>query len=100
MMSLLVHDRMALKAFREGQTSLLYHRAAQGNANKFWAWLAIGGIVWYFAGWMWALIPFALGVLRAVMSISSTMVAARLEKIQKSSNPTSEGASQFLEDKS
>jgi hypothetical protein len=76
------HDRIAQDAWLHRETSLVFRRAAQGNANKTWFWLVVGGATWYLAGCMWALIPFAFATIRAIWSISSTLVAQRLEKLE------------------
>lgn len=44
-----------------------------------WFLLILAGAVWYFFGWLWALIPAALGVYTTFLSISATMVSKRLE---------------------
>ena len=78
------HDSVALKARLDGNTSAQFRMAAQRHANATWIYLIIGGIVWYFANWLWALILFALAAYVAFQSVSATAVAIRLEKYEKS----------------
>jgi hypothetical protein len=85
------YDQMARGAIRDGNTSHQFRAAAQNWANWTWVFLAIGGVVWYFTSWMWALIPFGLAVLTASQSISSTAIAMRLEK-HESENSRPAGA--------
>lgn len=78
------HDSVALKARLDGDTSAQFRAAAQQHAKATWLLLIIGGVVWYFASWLWALIPFALAALVAIQSTCATAVAIRLEKYEKS----------------
>ena len=77
------HDGLARMAVERGDTSAKFNRAAQRHANVTWFWLAAAGVVWYFTKWGWALIPFAAAVWEAAKSIGSTLVAVKLEKIEK-----------------
>ncbi|MGB7060739.1 MAG: hypothetical protein WBF13_00115 [Candidatus Zixiibacteriota bacterium] len=79
-----IHDEMARKALRDGNTSDQFRRAAQGHANRTWLFLLVAAVVWYFANWAWAMIPGAFAVFKAVQSVSATMVAQRLERMEKS----------------
>jgi hypothetical protein len=60
---------------RDPQT---FHAAAQRHANATGIFLIIAGIVWYVAGWKWALIPAALGAFTAVQSVSAIAIASKL----------------------
>ncbi len=75
-----LHDKLALNAKLDGNTSHQFRDAAQKHANATWIYLIIAGIVWYFSSWAWSLIPFGLAAFSAFKSISATMVAMRLEK--------------------
>jgi len=75
-----LYDKLALKAEASGKTAQKFNEAAQKHANAAWALLIIAGVVWYFAGFVLALIPGALVIYGALMSVSSTMIAKRLEK--------------------
>jgi fatty acid desaturase len=77
-----VHDKMAQRAFLSGKTSVEFSAAAQRHANATWFLAIVGVVVWWFASWGWALIPFALAILVALQSISATMIATRLEKLE------------------
>lgn len=74
-----LHDRLARKAITDGHGREHFHHAAQKHANATWVMLIAALAVWYFVGWQWALIPAILGAYTALSSISSTMVASRLE---------------------
>lgn len=78
------HDLVAMKARFDGNTSAQFRAAAQRHANATWIYLIIGAIVWYFASWLWALIPFAFAAYVALQSVSATAVAMRLEKYERS----------------
>lgn len=53
---------------------------AQRFAYATWAYIAVGGVVWCFANWKWALILFALATLSAIESVRATAKANKLEK--------------------
>jgi hypothetical protein len=82
-----LHDKLAHKAIAMGKHSSEFSEAAQKHANATWFYLIVAGAVWYFFGWLWALIPAALGVYTAFQSISATLIATRLES--QESNPVS-----------
>lgn len=75
-----LHDDLARKAISRGHGREQFHHAAQKHANATWVMLIAALAVWHFFGWKWALIPAVLGAYTALSSISSTMVATRLEK--------------------
>ena len=75
------HDKIAQKAFSMGKGAESFHEAAQKNASASVIYFIIGAVVWYFFGWVIALIPFGLGLFVGFQSISSTLVAIRLEKL-------------------
>lgn len=74
-----LHDKLAQKAVAMEKHSSEFSAAAQKHANATWFYLIAAGAVWYFFGWVWALIPIVLGVYTAFQSISATMIATRLE---------------------
>ena len=76
-----LHDRLARLALRDGNTSAQFRVAAQKHANAFWFYAAAGAAVWYFADWRWSLVPFALALLTAAQSVSSTLTARKLEDL-------------------
>jgi len=76
------HDSLAATARKKRKHSGEFHAAAQRYANLFWLWLITFGVVWYFFGWTWSLIPGALLVGAVVRSFSATMVAKRLERYE------------------
>lgn len=82
-----LHDKLAQKAIAMGKSSSEFTAAAQKHANATWFYVIAAGIVWYFFGWAWALIPIALGVYTAFQSISATMTATRLKSQEQSSEP-------------
>lgn len=77
------HDNLAYKAALMGKTATEFTAAAQKHANTTWILLIIAGVVWYLVNWGWALIPAVIGAITAFQSVSSTMIAMRLEKIGK-----------------
>ena len=79
------HDSLAARAIETGKTANEFKSGAQNKANATWLFLAVAGAVWYFASWPWALIPAAIAALRALQSISATMIASRLEKLESTS---------------
>lgn len=74
------HDALAETALRDGNTSEQFRAAAQRHANAFWFYAAIGGGIWYFLSWEWALVPFGVTAFVAFQSVSSTLVARKLEQ--------------------
>ncbi len=83
-----MHDTMAHMAVAAGHTPAKFYTAAQNHANMTWIFVIAAGVVLYFAGWAWALIPAAVGVFSALRSVSATMVAVRLEKKAPSASRT------------
>ncbi len=81
-----IYDALERKAVEMGKTPAEFSAAAQRHANMTWVWALVGGVVWYFADWQWALIPAALGLLSAFQSVSSTVVATRLAERQSRSS--------------
>ena len=82
-----LHDKLAQKAIAMGKHSSEFSAAAQKHANATWLYLIIGGVVWYFFGWLWALIPAALGAYTALQSINATLIAKKLERQESNSFP-------------
>ncbi|MCP3943442.1 MAG: hypothetical protein GY710_18445 [Desulfobacteraceae bacterium] len=74
-----LHDQLAQKATKKGKHASDFFAAAQKHANATWFYLIVAAAVWYFFGWLWALIPATLGGYTAFQSISATMIATRLE---------------------
>lgn len=81
------HDRMAEKAFASGKSPTAFLDAAKRHARASWFWVILAGVVWYFTDWWWALIPVALLIFSVVQSISSTLIAVKLEKLQGGNAP-------------
>jgi hypothetical protein len=81
------YDNLAVTARVGGKTSAQFRAAAQRHANATWVYLIVAGIVWYFASWVWALLPLALAFHVAFKSVSSTAVAVRLEAWEKAQRP-------------
>ena len=78
-----LHDQLATKAYTMGKKSKEFTRAAQQHANASWFILIIAGVVWYFSdNWIWVLIPLALMVFTVFRSISSTLIASKLEAFE------------------
>lgn len=83
-----LHDKLAQKAASMGKSSSEFTAAAQQHANATWFYLIVAGIVWYFFGWGWALIPAAFGIYSIFHSISATLVATKLERTEQNSEST------------
>lgn len=77
-----LHDKLAQKAISMGKGAEEFTATAQKHANASVFYLIIGGIVWYILGWKWALIPFGLALYVGFQSVSSTLIAIRLEKLE------------------
>ena len=75
-----LHDKLAIKAEASGKTAEQFNEAAQKHASAAWFLLIMAAVVWYFLGFVWALIPGALVIYGALMRFSSTSIAKRLEK--------------------
>jgi hypothetical protein len=80
-----LHDKLVQKAVTMGKSSSEFSAAAQKHANATWFYLIVAAVGWYFFGWLWALIPIALGVYAIFQSVSATMIATRLENREQSS---------------
>jgi len=80
------HDGVALKAMRDGRTSSEFHIAAQKKANAAWFWIISTAAVWYLEGLSWALLPGIVAIFTSFQSISATLIATRLEKMQSEQN--------------
>jgi uncharacterized membrane protein YgcG len=63
-----LHDKLAIKAEASGKTAEQFNEAAQKHASAAWFLLIMAAVVWYFLGFVWAL-----------MSFSSTSIAKILE---------------------
>lgn len=90
-----LQDRLADAAERDRNTPAHFRAAAQNHANAFWMWGMVGVVAWLLFSFVWALIPFALAVLAATQSVSSTLVANRMEDRQSTAaepRPRSTGA--------
>jgi len=75
-----LYDKLALRAEASGKTAQQFNETAQKHENAAWALLVIAGVIWYFVGFVLALIPGALVIYGTLMSVNSTMIAKRLEK--------------------
>ena len=70
-----------------GKSSSDVRASAQKYANATPILVIGGGVIWYFFGWAWAVIPVVLGVYTALKSVDATMVAARLAEHEQTSLP-------------
>ena len=76
------HDNLADRAAAMGKTAAEFKSGSQRKANAAWYLLIVAAAVWYFVNWQWALIPAALAALSAFQSVSASLIAARLEKVE------------------
>jgi hypothetical protein len=77
------HDSLAEGALRDGNTPAEFRAAAQRHANAFWFYMIIAAVTWFFFGWGWSLLPFGLALFVALQSVSSTLVAGKMEQLLK-----------------
>ncbi len=56
-----------------------FDAAAHSNANAFWIWAIVAGIVFYFLKW-WSVIPALFAIWCAITSIGATRAASSLRK--------------------
>lgn len=54
-----------------------FDKVAQSQANSFWFWAIVAGVVGYFWHW-WAIIPGLLAVLKIANSVMATRCATQL----------------------
>ena len=78
-----LHDKLADKASSMEKSASEFRAAAQRHAKTTWFFLIVAGAVWYFANWLWALLPTGIGIFTALQSISSTMIASKVEKTEQ-----------------
>lgn len=83
-----LQSKLAKKAEAMGNSSSEFTAAAQKHADATWFYLIVAGILWYFLGWRWALIPVAFGIYKIFQSIIATLVAMRLENTEKNHEET------------
>src|SRR6267378_41113 len=76
------HDNLADRAAAMGKTAIEFRSAAQRKADATWVLLIIVGVIWFFLNWLWALIPAALAGFSAFRSVSASLIATRLEKVE------------------
>lgn len=79
-----------------------FDKAAQRNADAFWLWLVVGGVVWFLVSWGWAIIPAAVAVYCAFNSMYSTRAAQALRsgsyRIPNPNNAAPDGDASNLAD--
>lgn len=61
-------------------TAADFDRAAQRHANQSWLWVAVVGLVWWFASMWWALIPGVFLIWSVISSVSCSRAAMRLRR--------------------
>ena len=86
-----LHDRLATRAAGDGKLASDMHRLAQLHANATWVCFVAAGTVWWLDDWPWALPLAFLGILAGLRSMSSTMVASRLEVLEDGAPPEASG---------
>ena len=70
-----------------GKKSSEFRNAAQKHAKATWIFLIAAVVVGYFWKWQFATIPALIAIFIAFQSISSKMIAERMERIESSLNP-------------
>ena len=81
------HTKLARKALLMGHSPQDIRVGAQNCANAFWITAVIGVIVWFFAGWKWALIPFGYAVYKIFSSFSASLTAEEMAKLTGQQRP-------------
>ena len=82
------HDQLARKAVSMGKTAGDYTAASQKYAHAATALVVLAGTVWYLLDFSLAIVPFALAAHAAYQSITSTMIATRIEKFRQTGKST------------
>ena len=77
------HDQLAQAARRNGDTPASMRRAAKQYANATGVLIVLGLITWGIGSWIWASIPWGLALFLAVQGYSDSLVADRLEKLDR-----------------
>jgi hypothetical protein len=77
-----IHDKLAMKALLQGKSSGEFKKAADSKANTAWFLLAITLALSYFSESNWYLLPLVLMAVTILQSISATLIAERLEKLE------------------
>lgn len=76
-------DKLAQKAASMGKTADEFYAASRRYANAACPLAVLAGTVWYLFDLSVAIVPFALAGLAAYQSITSTMVASRIERLKR-----------------
>ncbi len=74
-------ERRAYRAWTNGFSPQRFHALAHRHANVTWVFAIAALIVWYFAGWGWALISLGLAAIAFAQRIAATAVALRLQEL-------------------
>ena len=81
------HDALAAKSAEMGKTSAEFRAGARRKAGATCLFLIAASAVGYFGGWAWAAIPGAVAVWSALQLLSATLIASRLEAIERQASP-------------
>lgn len=76
------HDVLAAKSAEMGKTSAEFRAGARRKARATGLFVIVAGVVGYFAGWAWALLPAVVAAWSAFQVMSATMIASRLEAME------------------
>ena len=57
-----------------------FDKAAEKHAHAFWLWLIVAGVVWYFTGLWWPVLPGLMAVWCVVNSVGATIYAKKLRE--------------------
>jgi hypothetical protein len=76
------HDKLAMKAFLSGKNSAEFKRAADKKANAAWILLAASVALGYFTESYWYILTVLMMIFSIIQSISATLLAERLEKLE------------------
>jgi len=79
------HDAVAAKSAEMGKTSVAFRAGARRKASATCLFLIAAGAVGHYAGWAWAAIPGAVAAWSAFQTMSATLIASRLEVLERQS---------------
>lgn len=81
------HDALAAKSAEMGKTSAEFRAGARRKLKATVLFLVVAAAVGYFLGWVWALIPGVVVAWSAFQFMSATLIASRLEAIERKPPP-------------
>lgn len=59
-------------------TAADFDKASENNARAFWLTVVIAGMVWWFAGGWWAVLPAVISLYCAAQAVGANRAAAKM----------------------